>query len=153
MANPYTQLNIHGIYAVKGRENIIINKFRDDLYRYTSGILKKSSAFPLAVGGWKDHVHVFFELPAAQALSDIMGSVKRNSSKWINENKFLPGKFHWQDGYAAFSYARSQRDRVIKYIINQEAHHRVMTFKEEYFGFLKKFGIPYDKRYVFEFYD
>ncbi len=153
MANTYTQLNIHGIYAVKGRENIISEKFRDDLHRYTSGILKKIDAFPLAVGGWKDHIHVFFELPAARALSDIMGIVKRNSSKWINENKFLPGKFNWQDGYAAFSYARSQRDRVIKYIMNQEEHHREITFRDEYFGFLKKFGIPYNERYVFEFYD
>jgi putative transposase len=153
MANTYTQLNIHAIYAVKGRENTISESFRDNLHRYTAGILKESGAFPLAVGGWKDHIHIFYELPATRALSDIMGIVKRNSSKWINENKYLPGKFHWQEGYAAFSYARSQRDRVIKYIMTQEAHHRGISFRDEYLRFLKKFGIPYDERYVFEFYD
>ncbi len=82
-----------------------------------------------------------------------MEKVKSNSSKWINEKKFMPGKFYWQAGYAAFSYSRSQRDEVIQYIINQEQHHKKATFQEEYLNFLEKFKVEYDGRYLFEFYD
>jgi hypothetical protein len=82
-----------------------------------------------------------------------MEIVKANSSKWLNENKMLPGKFNWQRGYSAFSYARSQRNKVIHYILNQEQHHRTVTFREEYMEFLRKFNVEYDLKYLFEFYD
>ena len=153
MANTYSQLNIHCIFAVKGRENIITRNFRNDLHRYISGILKKSGSFPLAVNGWMDHVHAFFELPVGTAVSDQMRLVKANSSKWINDSKLVKGRFSWQEGYGAFSFSRSQRDSVIKYIINQEEHHKKKTFREEYLGLLKKFEIPFEDKYVFEFYD
>lgn len=153
MANTYSQINIHCVFAVKGRENIITNKFRDELHRYMFGILKNDDAFPLAVGGWKDHVHVFFELSPVMRISDLMRNLKATSSKWINENRFVLGKFQWQEGYGAFSYSRSQRDNVIKYIMNQEEHHRVRTFREEYLDLLLKFEIEYNKEYVFEFYE
>lgn len=153
MANTYSQLNIHCIFAVKGRENIITKDFRDDLHRYTAGILRNDGAFSLAVGGWKDHVHVFFELPVTMSVADQMRMLKATSSKWINDNKLVKGKFNWQEGYGAFSYSRSQRDSVIQYIMNQEAHHRIQTFQEEYLDLLKKFEIPYDEKYVFKFYD
>jgi len=153
MANTYSQINIHCVFAVKGRENIITKDFRDDLHRYISGILKNNGAYSLAVGGWLDHVHTFFELPVTVAISDLMRDVKACSSGWINENKLVKGKFHWQDGYGAFSYSRSQRDRVIKYIMEQEKHHKRRTFRHEYLELLKRFEIPFDGRYVFEFYD
>jgi putative transposase len=117
MANTYSQINMHCVFAVKGRENFITRNFRDDLYRYISGILKKDGSYPLAVNGWTDHVHAFFELPVTMAVSDQMRMVKASSSKWINDNNFLRGNFSWQEGYGAFSYSRSQRDSVIKYII------------------------------------
>ena len=94
-----------------------------------------------------------FELPVTMAVSDQMRMLKATSSKWINKNKFIKGEFSWQEGYGAFSYARSQRDSVIKYIINQEAHHKKVTFRDEYLGLLKKFEIPFENQYVFEFYD
>ena len=100
-----------------------------------------------------DHVHAFFELPVGTAVSDQMRLVKANSSKWINDSKLVKGRFSWQEGYGAFSYSRSQRDSVIKYIINQEEHHKKKTFREEYLGLLKKFEIPFEDKYVFEFYD
>jgi REP element-mobilizing transposase RayT len=153
MANTYSQLNIHCVFAVKGRENIITNNFRDDLHRYISGILKNDGSFPLAVNGWMDHVHVFFELPPSLSVSDQMRMVKATSSKWINDNNFVKGKFSWQEGYGAFSYSRSQRDSVIQYIIKQEEHHKKETFKEEYLGLLRKFEISFEEKYVFEFYD
>ena len=153
MANTYSQLNIHCVFAVQGRENFITKNFRDDLHRYMVGILKKDGAYPLAVNGWLDHVHVFFELPVTMNVSDQMRMLKATSSLWINNSKFLKTKFRWQQGYGAFSYSRSQRDSVIKYIINQEEHHGKQTFREEYLDLLRKFEISYDDKYLFEFYE
>lgn len=153
MANTYSQINIHCVFAVKGRENIITNTFRNDLHKYMYGILKNDNVFPLAIGGWKDHVHVFFELKPDLKISDLMRMLKSTSSKWINDNKLVLGKFQWQEGYGAFSYSRSQRDKVIDYILKQEEHHYRKTFREEYMDMLKKFAVEYKEEYVFEFYD
>lgn len=153
MANTYSQLNIHCVFAVKGRENIITQNFRDALHKYMSGILKNDGAFPLAVGGWLDHVHVFFELPVTRAISDQMRMLKATSSKWVNDEKLVKGKFSWQEGYAAFSYSRSQRDEVIRYIMKQEEHHKSTSFREEYLELLRKSEIVFDEKYVFEFYE
>ena len=153
MGNTFSQINIHCVFAVKGRNNMITNNFREDLHKYMSGILKKDNAFPLAVGGWLDHVHVFFELLPHTNVSDIMRMLKATSSKWINDNKLIKGKFEWQKGYGAFSYSKSQRNDVINYIMNQEEHHKIKTFREEYLDLLKKFEIEFKDEYVFEFYD
>ena len=138
---------------MRGRENIITNNFRDDLHKYMYGILGNDNVYPLSVGGWLDHVHVFFELNVAMKISDQMRMLKATSSKWINDNKPVRGKFQWQEGYGAFSYSRSQRDKVINYIIKQEQHHRTKTFREEYLELLRKFEIKFEDKYLFEFYD
>lgn len=153
MANTYSQINIHVVFAVRGRDNILHVKFRNHLFEYISGILCNLDQYSLAVGGYKNHVHVFFEQNPDILLSEIVGKVKANSSKWINENQFLTGHFEWQRGYSAFSYSRGQRNDVIQYIMNQEEHHRTKTFKEEYLSLLQKSGIEYDEKYLFEFYD
>ncbi|MES2430478.1 MAG: IS200/IS605 family transposase [Bacteroidota bacterium] len=153
MANTYSQVYIHAVFSVKGRENLITSKWRDDLHRYISGIITGAGAKSLAVGGWKDHVHIFFGLPMTTSIADFMSIVKANSSKWINEQEFVNGKFHWQAGYGAFSYSKSQRNDVINYIMNQEEHHRTKTFSEEYVKMLKDFEVEYDDKYGFEFYD
>jgi REP element-mobilizing transposase RayT len=153
MANTYTQINIHAIFSVKGRENIITRNFRDRLHPYIAGIVNKKGNYSLAVNGYKDHVHVFFELKPSLALSDVIRDIKANSAKWINDNHFVLGHFTWQKGYGAFSYSRSQRDKVIKYIMEQEKHHAGKSFREEYLELLRKFEIPFEDNYVFEFYD
>lgn len=153
MANTYTQLNTHVVFTVKGRENILSKKFRSDLFKYISGILNNIEQYSLAVNGYKDHVHLFFEMKPSKSLSDIVSIVKSNSSKWINENKFVAGKFLWQAGYGGFSYSRSQRDNVIQYILKQEEHHTQKTFREEYMELLKSFEIDFDEHYIFEFYE
>jgi putative transposase len=152
MANTYTQISIQAIFAVKGRENIITSNWREDLHRYMAGIIRKESTL-LAVGGWKDHIHVFCGLPPTMAVAEFVQKVKSNSSKWINEQKFVKGKFRWQEGYGAFSYSRSQRDEVINYIMRQEEHHKTKSFREEYLGFLEKFEIDYKPEYLFEYYE
>ena len=153
MANTYTQLNIQAVFSVKRRDNFLTTQFRIRLFEYIAGILKGIGQFPLAVNGYTDHVHIFFELNPATSIADIMEKVKANSSKWINENNFLPEKFEWQRGYGAFTYSKSQRENVIHYILNQEKHHHRKSFREEYLELLQKFDIEYDDRYLFEFFD
>ncbi len=153
MANTYSQITIHSVFAVKHGENFITKDWRDDLHQYISGIITNKGAKSLAVGGWKDHVHIMFGMPITTCISDFIGIVKANSSKWINEQSFINTKFQWQEGYGAFSYARSQRNIVINYIMNQEEHHRTKSFKEEYLKMLHDFDVAYDDKYLFEFYD
>ncbi|WP_375579635.1 IS200/IS605 family transposase [Marivirga tractuosa] len=152
MANTYSQINIQCIFAVKGRKYFLTKEIRKELFRYMYGILKNDNAFPLAINGWKDHVHVFFELSPKMSIADHMMMLKSTSSKWLNDNYFNNREFRWQEGYGAFSYSKSQRSNVINYIKNQEEHHRTMSFKEEYLGFLEKFDVDYNESYVFEFY-
>ena len=153
MANTYTQITIHSVFVVKGRENFITKDWRDHLHQYISGIITNKGAKSLAVGGWKDHVHILFGMPVTTCISDFMSAVKASSSSWINDQHYLKGKFQWQAGYGAFSFAKSQRDIVIKYITNQEEHHRTKTFKEEYIKMLNDFDVAYEEKYLFEFYD
>jgi REP element-mobilizing transposase RayT len=102
------------------------------------------------VNGVADHVHVFVGLKPSMNISDLVRDIKNNSSKFINEQKFLKGKFSWQEGYGAFSYAHSQIENVYQYILKQEEHHKKKTFKEEYLDFLQKFEIEYNEKYLFE---
>jgi len=153
MANTYTQFNIHIVFAVKERENVLTQNFRDELFRYITGILKNNEQYPLAVNGYKDHVHVFFELNPKYSVSDIVREIKANSSRWINDNKFILGKFSWQEGYGGFSYSRSQRNTVIQYIMNQEKKHSGTTFRQEYLKLLQDFEIEFKNEYVFDFFE
>lgn len=151
--NSYSQITIHSVFAVKYRENFINATWRDELHQYISGIINNNGAKALAVGGWLDHVHILFGMPVTTCVADLMREVKSNSSRWINEKHFIKNKFQWQEGYSAFSYARSQRDIVINYIINQEKHHKAKSFKEEYQKMLDDFDVAYLEKYLFEFYN
>jgi len=153
MANTYSQITIHSVFAVKQRANFITCDWRDELHKYISGIITANGAKSLAVGGWKDHVHIFFGMPVTTCIADFMSIVKANSSKWINEKRFVKGKFQWQPGYGAFSYSKSQRDTVINYIMKQEDHHKTKTFKEEYLKMLCDFEVEYEDKYLFEYYE
>lgn len=153
MGNTYSQISIHAVFAVKGRENFITHEWRDHLHKYIAGIITGNSAKSLAVGGWKDHVHIFFGMPVTTCISDFMSIVKASSSKWVNEQPFIKGKFQWQSGYGAFSHSKSQRDQVINYIMNQEEHHKIKTFREEYLKMLADFEVEFEEKFLFEFYD
>ena len=153
MANTYSQITIHIVFAVKNRENIIRKSFRKELYKYITGIIKNKDQKLLSINGVSDHIHILIGLNPSMSISNIVRDVKNNSSKFINEKKWVLGKFQWQEGYGAFSYSRSQRPEIIAYIENQETHHKRTTFKEEYLKILKKFDVEFDDKYVFEFYD
>jgi putative transposase len=150
MANTYTQLYIQTVFAVKGRANMIPSKYKEELQKYTTGIIRNRKHKLLAINFMPDHVHIFFGYHPAQPLPDLLRDIKSNTSKFINEKQWLPGKFEWQEGYGAFSYSRSHIDKVVKYINNQEEHHKKFSFKDEYLKLLEKFEIDYNDNYLFE---
>ena len=150
MAGTYSQIYIQAVFAVKGRENLIQKNWRDELHRYISGIITGKQQKSIIVNGVSDHVHCFIGLKPSMAVSDLIRDIKNNSSKFINEREFVKGKFQWQEGYGAFSYAHSQVEQVYNYILNQEAHHQKKTFRQEYLEFLTKYEIEHKPEYLFE---
>ncbi|WP_396212901.1 IS200/IS605 family transposase [Flavobacterium sp.] len=149
MANTYTQIHLQFVFAVKYRNGLIHASFKEELYKYISGIIKENNHKLLAINGMPDHLHIFIGMRPSQSISDLLQDIKGSSSKWINEKKFLKVKFEWQEGYGAFSYSKSHVNNVIRYIQNQENHHKKESFREEYLKFLKVFEIEYDERYIF----
>ena len=150
MPNTYSQIYIQYVFAVQGRQNLLLKPWRDEVFKYISGIIKEKNQKPIIVNGVADHVHVFVGIKPSMNISDLVQVIKNSSSKFINEQKFLHSKFSWQEGYGAFSYAHSQIENVYQYILNQEEHHKKKTFKEEYLDFLQKFDIEYDEKYLFQ---
>lgn len=148
MANTYTQLYMQFVFAVQNRISLIQPRWEAELYRYIGGIVKNHKHKLIAINGMPDHVHLFVGFHPTQSISDFMRIVKGESSEWINNKKFVLGKFQWQEGYGAFSYGRSQIDDVYQYIQNQKQHHKVRPFQEEYKLLLKKFEISFDERYI-----
>ncbi len=153
MANTYTQLYIQFVFSVKGRANLINESFRDELEKFMCGIINNHKCKTFAIYCNPDHTHIFVGMHPTIAPSKLMEQVKSGSSGWLNEKKYILGKFAWQDGFGAFTYSKSHIDNVVKYILNQPTHHKKQTFKEEYLQFLEKFDIEYDLKYLFEWYD
>jgi REP element-mobilizing transposase RayT len=148
MANTYTQVHIHAVFAVQNRISLIQKQWQEELYKYISGVVANNGHKLLQIGGMPDHVHVLFGMRPVQSLSDLMQDIKGNSSLWINKKRIVRGKFSWQEGYGAFSFGKSQIDRVVKYIQQQEKHHKKRDFEEEYLELLKLFEIDFDERYI-----
>ncbi len=150
MANTYTQIHIQAVFTVQHKDCVIKKTWKDELYKYITGIIQNHGHKVLAINGMPDHIHVFFGMRPNQSLSDLMQDIKGDSSKWINQKKLVQARFSWQEGYGAFSYSKSHVDSVIEYIKNQDIHHRKKTFIEEYHDFLEKFEVDYDERYIFQ---
>jgi putative transposase len=150
MANTYTRIYVHVVFAVEGRQNLIHRDRREELQKYITGIVTKQDQKLLAIYCMPDHCHMLIGLKPTIALSDLVRAIKAGSTNHINENRWVVGRFAWQEGFGAFSYAHSQLDTVIAYIQNQEARHTKMSFREEYVQFLDKFRVPYDERYIFQ---
>jgi REP element-mobilizing transposase RayT len=153
MPGTFSQLYIQIVFAVKGRRNLIDKKWKDELYKYISGIITNKGHKSIIVNGVSDHIHIFVGLKPSMAISDLVRDIKNNSSNFINDKNFVESKFSWQEGYGAFSYAHSQIEQVYNYILNQEKHHHKQTFKDEYLEFLEKFQIEYNEKYLFEWID
>ena len=150
MANTYTQIHIQVVFTVQNRDCIIQNSWKEELYKYISGVIQNHKHKVLAINGMPDHLHILIGMRPTQSLSDLMQDVKGSSSKWINQKRFTKGKFSWQEGFGAFSYGKSQITQVIDYIKNQELHHQKRTFLEEFKDFLEKFEVDFDQRFIFQ---
>ncbi|WP_394775038.1 IS200/IS605 family transposase [Flavobacterium sp.] len=150
MANTYSQLYIHIVFAVKGRQNLISAIWKDEIYKFITGIITNKEQKLIVINGMPDHVHILIGLKPDKSISDLVRDIKANSSKFINDKKWINGKFEWQTGFGAFSYSHSQLTNVINYIRNQEEHHKTKTFKEEYVEFLKLFNVDFKNEYLFD---
>ena len=150
MANTYSQIYIHVVFAVEARQCLIRPDFKDELQKYMTGIVTNNGQKLIAIDNMPDHFHILVGLKPDMGLSDLVRDIKAGSSGWINERGFIRGRFSWQEGFGAFSYSHSQLTSVIRYIQNQKHHHAKLSFREEYLALLEKFHVPYDERYIFK---
>jgi putative transposase len=150
MANTYTQIHLQFVFVVKYRAGVIDPSWKDELYKYITGIIQNNGHKLICINGMPDHVHVLVGMRPTQSVSDLLKDIKTNSSKWINEKRLTKQKFEWQEGYGAFAYSKSHVKNVIAYIENQEEHHKKKTFKEEYINLLNSLEIDYDEQFIFK---
>ena len=153
MANTYTQIYVHVIFAVEGRYNLIKKQYKENIHRYITGIIQSKKQKVIAINSMPDHVHILIGIKPNMALSDLVRDIKAGSSKHINESRWIAGRFNWQEGFGAFSYSHSQLDVVAQYIRDQEKHHTRRRFQEEYMELLRKFNVNYNPKYVFDWID
>jgi putative transposase len=150
MPDTFSQIYIQIVFAVKNREGLIDLEWEDRLYKYITGIVQNKGQEMLAINGVADHIHIFVRLSPSCCISDLVREVKKSSTEFINGNKLVRGKFSWQEGYGAFSYHKSEANRIINYVMNQKEHHLKQSFKKEYTNFLKEFQIEYKEEHLFD---
>ncbi len=153
MPGTFSQIYIQYVFAVKGKQNFLLPSFEQEVYKYMAGIIKEKDQKPLAINGMPDHVHILVGLKPVMRISDLIRDIKNNSTNFINSKNWLKQKFSWQEGYGVFSYSQSNFGNVINYIKNQKIHHAKFSFRKEYMSLLKRFEIPFEDKYLFEFYD
>ena len=149
VANTYTQIYIHIVFAVEGRQSLIRVEHKEELHKYITGIIQKKGHKVIAINSMPDHTHILIGMKPNLVLSDLVRDVKAGSSKFINGKNWVTGRFNWQEGFGAFSYSHSQLDTVAGYVMNQEKHHSKKSFRDEYLEMLKRFNVKYDMKYVF----
>ena len=152
MANTYTQCYFHLVFAVKNRDALIKKEWKDEMEMYITGIVQNRRHKMLAIGSMSDHIHILIGYNVNELIPDLVEEIKTSSNAWIKEKRLSKFKFEWQKGYGAFTYSHSQIDKVIKYILSQERHHKKKSFKEEYLEMLEKNEIIYGNEYLFEFF-
>ena len=139
----FSQVHIQLVLAVKGRQSLIHKSWEENLYRYIHGIIEGMGHRCLAINGMPDHLHIFFGYKLNNNIPDMIREIKKSTSRWIKENRFVNGSFYWQEGYGAFSYSNWDVQKIIQYVRNQKEHHRKTTFEHEYKTLLNEFEIPY----------
>ena len=150
MANTYSQIYIHVVFVVKYRRGLISEKWKDELCKYITGIVKGRNQKLIIVNGVSDHIHILLAIKPDCKLSDLVRDIKSDSALWINTRFYKPGYFRWQNGFGAFSVGHSRLNNVIQYIENQEAHHAVKLFRKEYEELLLDNEIDFKSEYVFQ---
>ena len=153
MANTYSQAYFHLVFSPRNRNALICEPWKHELEKYIAGIIQNYNHKLLAIGSMPDHIHIFIGYNTNQLIPDLVENIKTSSNTWINQKRLSRYKFYWQKGYGAFTHSRSQIDKVVKYILNQETHHKKKSFREEYIEILKKNDIRYTDKYLFDFFN
>lgn len=153
MPNTFSQIYLQFVFAVKHRQSLIPAAHKEELHKYITGLVQNRKAKMLAIHCMPDHAHVFVGFKPTILIADFVKEIKVESNEFINDKKWIATKFSWQEGYGVFSYSHSHIDNVVKYVLNQEQHHRKKTFRQEYVDFLQKFEIPFEERFLFDFFD
>ena len=153
MANTYKQAYFQLVFAVRNREAVITNDWKDELEKYITKIVQENGHKLIAIGAATDHIHIFIGYNLNHLIPNLVEAIKTSTNHWVNERNFTRSKFSWQNGYGAFTYSHSSIDSVAKYVMNQEEHHRKKSFKEEYFKLLHDFNIEYKEEYCFDFFE
>lgn len=141
---------MHIVFTVQGRLNLISKQHREELQKIMTGIISKRNQKLISIFAMPDHVHILVGMKPSMAVSDLVRDIKSGSSQHINKNRWVKGKFSWQEGHGSFSHSRSQISQVANYISNQEEHHKKKTFKEEYLEILDNLDIEYNEKYLFD---
>lgn len=145
----YSQLYLQIVFSVKHRQKLISSEWETTLHKYISGVIEKRGQKLLAINGMPDHIHIFISCSATINIPDLVRDIKRSSTEFIKEQKFLRSKFQWQEGYGVFSYKKSDQPTIINYIRNQKEHHNKETFEKEFVRFLNEYDITYNPKYLF----
>jgi putative transposase len=153
MANTYSKSYFQIVFAVKFRQSLISRNWKEELYKYITGIIQAHGHKLLAVGGMPDHIHIFIGYNLNHLIPHLVEEIKTSTNAWINRQKLCPDGFAWQKGYGAFTYSWRQIDTIINYIMTQEEHHKSKSFKDEYVDLLIQNSIEYDQNYLFEFFN
>jgi len=153
MASTYTQLYVHSIFSPKYRERLLSKEWREEVFKYSNEIICDLKCKLVSMNGVEDHVHLLIGLHPTVSVSDAIGKVKSNTSRFINQKYYSDNSFEWQSGYSAFSISNSHLSRVALYIEQQEEHHKKKSFRSEYFELIKEHDVLFDDRYLFEFFD
>jgi REP element-mobilizing transposase RayT len=148
MSQSYCNLIYHIVFSTKARQGWLRDEVRLRTHEYLGSAIQGEGGVALSVGGTSDHVHILAKLRQDHAVSDVLCKVKSNSSGWIHRTFAELIRFGWQDGYGAFTVSTSQVEKVRRYILDQEEHHRRMSFEEEFASLLQAHGIEYDERYL-----
>jgi REP element-mobilizing transposase RayT len=148
MPQSFASLHCHIIFSTKGRRPQISPEFQPRLFEYIGGIARNQSSVLIGAGGMPDHVHLLVSLGRTISVADMVRFIKSNSSGWMHD--LGERDFQWQDGYGAFAVSYSSTDQVKHYLANQAEHHRVRTFQDEFREFLRRHGLSWDERYVWD---
>jgi REP element-mobilizing transposase RayT len=152
MANTFSQIYLQFVFAVKHRQSLIPAEHKEELHKYLTALVQNRKAKMIAVHCMPDHAHLFVGFRPVISISDFIKEIKVESNEFLNSKDWMKAKFNWQEGYGVFSYGHSQIDTVAKYVLNQEQHHKKKTFRDEYLEFLDRFQIPFEEKYLFEFF-
>ena len=150
MPNTFSQIYLQFVFAVQGRQSLIQKEHKEEVHKYITSLAQARKAKMLAIYCMPDHIHLFVGYKPSVLIADFVKEIKVQSNEFINSKRWVRGDFNWQEGYGVFSYGHSQIDKVCKYILNQELHHKRKTFKQEYVEFLQKFEVPFDERFLFD---